>query len=64
MTKSEIKNVLEKKALGIRQHVLSMTTEAGSGHPGGSLSCVDIITALYFYKMRHNPKDPKCQTVL
>jgi transketolase len=36
-----------------------MLTEAGSGHTGGSLSGADIATALYFYKMRHNPKDPK-----
>lgn len=35
-----------------------MIFEAGSGHPGGSLSCVDIITALYFHHMRHNPLEP------
>lgn len=31
---------------------------AGSGHPGGSLSCADIITYLYFYKMKLFPNDP------
>lgn len=36
-----------------------MLTEAGSGHPGGSLSCIDILTALYFKIMRHDPKKPK-----
>ena len=36
-----------------------MLTEAGSGHTGGSLSAADIVTALYFYKMRHHPNDPK-----
>jgi len=36
-----------------------MITEAKSGHPGGSLSAVDVVTALYFKVMRHNPKDPK-----
>ena len=35
-----------------------MLSQAGSGHPGGSLSCVEIITSLYFEVMRHNPKDP------
>lgn len=52
----EIKQ-LEEKAKTIRRHVLNMIYEAGSGHPGGSLSCVDILTALYFHSMRHNPKD-------
>lgn len=36
-----------------------MTTEASSGHPGGSLSAVEIVAALYFSKMRHDPKNPK-----
>jgi transketolase len=35
-----------------------MTTSANSGHPGGSLSAVEIVTALYFNVMRHDPKDP------
>ena len=36
-----------------------MLEAAGSGHPGGSLSSVEILIALYYYKFRHNPKDPK-----
>ena len=36
-----------------------MLNKAKSGHTGGSLSAADIVTALYFYKMRHNPKDTK-----
>jgi transketolase len=36
-----------------------MTTTASSGHPGGSLSSTDIITALYFHKLRHDPKNPQ-----
>lgn len=36
-----------------------MTASAGSGHPGGSLSCCDILVALYFKVLRHNPKNPK-----
>ena len=50
---------LEEIARRIRIAVLKMTTKAGSGHPGGSLSCVDIITALYFKILRHDPKNPK-----
>jgi len=36
-----------------------MLTEAGSGHTGGSLSAADIVTALYFYKMKHDPRNPR-----
>ena len=38
-----------------RNDILTMTTEAGSGHPGGSLSCVEILVALYFNIM--TPRD-------
>ena len=50
--------ILEEKARTIRKHVVNMIFEAGSGHPGGSLSCVDIITVLYFHEMRFNPAEP------
>jgi len=50
---------LKKISNFIRGFIILSTTFAGSGHPGGSLSSTDIITALYFYKLRHNPKDPK-----
>ncbi|WP_321508688.1 transketolase [uncultured Methanoregula sp.] len=50
---------LEEKARTIRKSVVNMIFEAGTGHPGGSLSCVDIITVLYFHQMHHNPADPK-----
>ena len=36
-----------------------MTAAAGSGHPGGSLSAADIIAALYFRVMRHDPHNPQ-----
>jgi transketolase len=55
--KDDRKRFLEK-SYRIRKHILEMTTEAGSGHPGGSLSCVDIFIALYFHVMRHDPKNP------
>lgn len=43
---------LQQKARELRCDVIRMITEAGSGHPGGSLSAVEIITYLYFYRMR------------
>lgn len=50
---------LNKKVLIIRRHIIEMITEAGSGHPGGSLSSADILTALYFHVMNIDPKNPK-----
>jgi len=50
---------LKKIARQMRIDILTMLVEAGSGHTGGSLSAADIITVLYFYKMRHDPKNPK-----
>lgn len=43
----------------IRKQSLIMTNRAGSGHPGGSLSCAEIMAVLFFYKMKYNPKEPK-----
>ncbi len=48
---------LEKMAKQLRRHVINMIATAGSGHPGGSLSAADIVTALYFKVMRHDPKN-------
>jgi transketolase len=42
----------------VRRHIISMIGKAGSGHPGGSLSAVEIVTVLYFNLLRHNPEDP------
>ncbi|GAB4406457.1 MAG: transketolase [Thermodesulfovibrionales bacterium] len=50
---------LTERAREVRIEILKMLTEAGSGHTGGSLSAADIVTALYFYKMRHRPDDPE-----
>jgi transketolase len=41
-----------------RANIIEMITEAGSGHPGGSLSAVEIVTALYFHTLRHRPAEP------
>ena len=49
---------LTKRATDIRKDILKMLMLAGSGHTGGSLSMVELLVALYFYKMRHDPKDP------
>ena len=50
---------LERRANEIRKDVVRMIAEAGSGHPGGSLSCTDILTALYFGgALNHDPADP------
>jgi transketolase len=43
----------------VRKDILKMTSNVNSGHPGGSMSVVDIIVTLYYYKMRHNPENPK-----
>ena len=52
-------NELNMKAREIRRNILIMTTKAGSGHPGGSLSAADIIAALYFHHLRYDAKNPK-----
>jgi transketolase len=49
---------LKKKANKIRKLIIKMLSSAKSGHPGGSLSAVEIITCLYFEVMKHKPKDP------
>ena len=43
----------------IRRDIITMIGTAGSGHPGGSLSAVEILTVLYFKVLRHNPADPQ-----
>jgi len=50
---------LVEKARDIRRHIVRMIAAAGSGHPGGSLSAADILTALYFGGvMRVDPSEP------
>ena len=51
-------DLLEEKARQIRKDIIAMLKEAGSGHPGGSLSSADILTALYFQEMNINPENP------
>jgi len=51
--------VLKAKANQMRKLVITMLAEAGSGHPGGSLSSTEIIACLYFDVLRHDPKNPQ-----
>lgn len=50
---------LSKTALRMRRDIIKMLGVAGSGHPGGSLSAVEILTVLYWRWLKHDPKNPK-----
>ncbi len=56
MTKGEQLEELKEHCRRDRIEILKMLTRAGSGHPAGSLSCVEILEAIYS-KMRYNPKN-------
>ena len=49
---------IEATAKRVRRHIVRMIAAAGSGHPGGSLSAVEILCALYFRVLRHDPAQP------
>lgn len=49
---------LKKYAAKVRMHIIDEVYSAASGHPGGSLSCTDILTALYFSEMNVDPNKP------
>jgi len=49
---------LELKANEIRQSLIEMLVEAGSGHTAGPLGMADVFTAFYFHILNHNPKNP------
>jgi len=49
---------LEAIARECRVQIIRMLTHAGSGHPGGSLSVIDLVVSLLFGRMRHDPKRP------
>ena len=55
---SEEVRVLERKANMIRQSIIEMLTEAGSGHTAGPLGMADIFTLLYFGTLKHDPENP------
>ena len=49
---------LKETALNVRRDIITMLAEAGSGHPGGSLSAVELVVALYFKEMKFSPEKP------
>lgn len=55
---NELVTHLEEKARQLRVAIVKTLHTSQSGHTGGSLSAIDMVTALYFHKMRHNPADP------
>ncbi len=52
---------LKEIARNVRVDIINMLEKSQSGHPGGSLSAVEILTALYFKEMRVDPKNPKLE---
>ena len=55
-----VEDIVELKRIAnrMRQNIVKMIGEAGSGHPGGSLSATELVAALYFNVMRHDPARP------
>ncbi len=49
---------LKKLAIELRQTILRTIAKAGSGHPGGSLSMVELLIGLYWHALRHDPQRP------
>lgn len=52
---------LEEQANAIRQTIIEMLIEAGSGHTAGPLGMADIFTAFYFHILKHDPKNPSLE---
>jgi transketolase len=59
MTKTSDVTKLQEIAKETRRRILEMITAAKSGHPGGSLSAVEILVTLFFDVLRHDPNNPK-----
>ena len=51
-------DAMRRTARELRKTILRMLSKAGSGHPGGSLSMVELLVGLYWYALRHDPKRP------
>lgn len=51
--------VLQEKARKLRVDIIKTLHRSKSGHTGGSLSVIDMLTVLYYHKMRHDPTNPK-----
>ena len=52
---------LRKIATNVRKSIIEEVYSGKSGHPGGALSCADILTVLYFNQMNIDPKQPKAE---
>ena len=61
MMTNERKQELESLCLRFRNELIDLLHDIQTGHPGGSLSCLEILTTLYTEKMNHNPKNPKME---
>lgn len=57
ITENDLK-LIREQARQARLDILHMTTLAASGHPGGSMSCIDILLSLY-HIMKHDPENPQ-----
>ena len=55
MQTAELKEVCK----AVRRDIINMTANAGSGHPGGSLSAVELMVSIFFNHMRVDPKNPR-----
>jgi len=59
MQKIEDMDKLKELCRDVRKDILTMIYKAGSGHPGGSLSATEMMVALFFNIMHHNPRNPE-----
>lgn len=59
--KEERKKELDAFCLQFRKDLIDLLYDKQTGHPGGSLSCIEILTTLYYEKMNINPTDPKME---
>lgn len=58
---NEKKQELDALCLRFRNELIDLLYDIQTGHPGGSLSCLEIVTTLYTEKMKHDPKNPKME---
>jgi transketolase len=59
IVQNETSTSLENKARDLRVSIVKTLHKSQSGHTGGSLSAIDMVTALYFHVMRHDPQNPR-----
>jgi transketolase len=57
MAKKNLIIELKQKAKELRKEILTVIYNAQSGHPGGSLSAIDLLVGLYYFKLRIDPKN-------